>query len=104
MIPLTGLYWDPEFYPNPEQFNPENFSPEKIASRPEGTYLPFGDGPRLCIGMRFGVLQSKLALILLIKDFRFTLEESSKGKPLEFARGMFLTSPKDPVMMKATKM
>ncbi|XP_066252663.1 cytochrome P450 6A1-like isoform X1 [Euwallacea similis] len=103
IIPVTGLHWDPEFYPNPEQFNPENFSPEKITSRPEGTYLPFGDGPRLCIGMRFGVLQSKLALVLLIKDFRFTLDENRKGKPLEFAKGMFLTSSKNPIMIKATK-
>ncbi|XP_066156671.1 cytochrome P450 6A1-like [Euwallacea fornicatus] len=103
LIPTTGLHWDPEFYPNPEQFNPENFSPESIASRPENAYIPFGDGPRLCLGMRLGVLQTKLALILLLKDFRFTLHENSKKHHLEFARGMFLTSFKDPVMMKATK-
>nr|WIT94153.1 cytochrome P450 monooxygenase CYP6WG1 [Euwallacea interjectus] len=103
IIPPTGLHWDPELYPNPHQFNPENFSPEKIASRPENAYIPFGDGPRLCLGMRLGVLQTKLALVLLLKDFRFTLHESSKKNNVEFARGMFLTSFKDPVMVKATK-
>ncbi|XP_066156670.1 cytochrome P450 6A1-like [Euwallacea fornicatus] len=103
LIPVMGLHWDPDFYPNPEQFNPENFSPEKIASRPENAYIPFGDGPRLCLGMRLGVLQTKLGLILLLKDFRFTLHESSKKNHLKFAKGMLLTSFKDPVMMKATK-
>lgn len=45
-----GLHHDPEYYPNPEKFDPERFSEENKSKRPAYTYLPFGDGPRICIG------------------------------------------------------
>lgn len=50
IIPVHSLHNDPEYYPDPEVFDPERFSPEQTAKRPSGTYLPFGDGPRICIG------------------------------------------------------
>ena len=44
-IPVHSYHHDPKYFPNPEQFNPERFKDyEKLA------YLPFGDGPRICIG------------------------------------------------------
>lgn len=49
-IPTFAIHYDPEYYPDPEKFDPERFSPENIESRPHYTYLPFGDGPRNCIG------------------------------------------------------
>lgn len=49
-IPVWGIHMDPEYYPEPEKFNPENFSPENKCKRPEMTFLPFGEGPRMCIG------------------------------------------------------
>jgi len=45
------------------EFNPENFSKENKAKRHPYTYLPFGQGPRNCIGMRFALLEAKIALI-----------------------------------------
>lgn len=50
IIPLYSLHHDPEFYPNPEKFDPERFTEENKNSRPKCTYIPFGDGPRMCLG------------------------------------------------------
>jgi cytochrome P450 family 6 len=50
MIPVYGLHRDPQYFPEPEVFNPVNFSDARKASRPHHAYLPFGDGPRNCIG------------------------------------------------------
>ena len=51
LIPIVGLHYDPEYYPDPEKFDPERFSPEKKNNILPYTYLPFGDNPRSCIGM-----------------------------------------------------
>lgn len=50
MISNLGLHHDQDYYPNPDVFDPERFSTENKQTRPSGTYLPFGDGPRNCIG------------------------------------------------------
>lgn len=49
-VPSYAIHHDPEYYPNPELFDPERFSEEAKNARPPCTYLPFGDGPRHCIG------------------------------------------------------
>lgn len=50
LVPLLGISHDEKYYPNPEQFDPERFSPENISKRHPCAYIPFGDGPRHCIG------------------------------------------------------
>lgn len=50
LIPTYSLHHDPVYYPNPELFDPLRFTEDNKASRPNGTFLPFGDGPRICIG------------------------------------------------------
>jgi cytochrome P450 family 6 len=50
IIPIHSLHYNPKYFPDPEVFNPERFSSEEKAKRVRGTYLPFGDGPRICIG------------------------------------------------------
>nr|QTM97422.1 Cytochrome P450 [Sitophilus oryzae] len=77
-FPVYGLHRDPDYYPNPEVFNPENFSEENKAKRPEFTFLPFGEGPRMCIGLRFGLLQAKVGLISVIRNFNFTLSKRTQ--------------------------
>lgn len=50
IIPVKGLHYDPLYYENPFEFDPEHFSKEAKAKRHHFTYLPFGEGPRICIG------------------------------------------------------
>lgn len=51
VIPIYALQRDEKFYPNAEKFDPDRFLPENKDSIPKSTYLPFGDGPRICIGI-----------------------------------------------------
>lgn len=52
LIPIYSIHHDPKYYPNPETFDPERFTAEEKSKRPNGTFLPFGDGPRHCIGIK----------------------------------------------------
>ncbi|KAB0791851.1 hypothetical protein PPYR_03651 [Photinus pyralis] len=77
-IPLLGVHYDPEYYPEPYKFDPERFSPENKAARPSCAWMPFGEGPRNCLGMRFGLMQVKVAVVAMLNQFRFTLNERTK--------------------------
>ncbi|VVC35442.1 Hypothetical protein CINCED_3A011882 [Cinara cedri] len=50
VIPTYSMHYNAQYYPDPETFDPERFSQEEKIKRPSGTYFPFGDGPRICIG------------------------------------------------------
>ncbi|CAL1292654.1 unnamed protein product [Larinioides sclopetarius] len=74
--PVYLMHHDPDFWSEPEIFDPERFS-----SKPntEGiTYLPFGVGPRNCLGMRFAQLEAKLALANLVYKFNIKLDDTQQ--------------------------
>nr|CAD7401799.1 unnamed protein product [Timema poppensis] len=68
-IPLLGLHNDPKYFPSPNEFNPERFTLENRKSIPNYAYMPFGEGPRKCIGMRFGLMKVKTGLVHLLSKF-----------------------------------
>lgn len=55
LIPTLAVHRDPEYYPNPDVFDPERFSEENRATSKENAYIPFGAGPRMCIG-KFSII------------------------------------------------
>ncbi|CAG2105688.1 unnamed protein product [Medioppia subpectinata] len=81
-IPTYAMHRDPEYFADPDEFKPERFLAENIAHHPYA-YLPFGAGPRNCIGMRLAQMEIRLALISVVNRYRFYPSEVC-FKPLEF--------------------
>jgi cytochrome P450 len=63
----------PDFWERPDAFEPDRFSPERAAARQRGAYLPFGLGPRGCIGERFAMMEAMLVLAVICRRFRLRL-------------------------------
>jgi len=70
----------PTHWPDPDRFDPDRFLPERSADRPKFAYLPFGAGPRQCIGNQFALLEAHLTVATLAQGFRLTLVP---GHPVE---------------------
>lgn len=90
-IPIHQIHYDPEYYDEPETFKPERFDPENggvKAFKDKGVFFPFGDGPRMCIGMRFAQLQSKAGIASIIRNFELSVNRKTAKKfiidPVEF--------------------
>lgn len=70
VCPYT-LHRHPDIYRDPEGFDPTRFEKARAAQRPRYTYLPFGAGPRVCIGGAFAITEAKIVLATLLREFRF---------------------------------
>jgi cytochrome P450 len=64
------LHRHEKLWDEPNGFDPDRFAPEKTKGRPRCAYLPFGAGPRICIGMSFAMLEMTAILATLVRDFR----------------------------------
>ncbi|NXI90791.1 CP3AL protein, partial [Psophia crepitans] len=98
IIPPYTLHHNPEYWSNPEEFRPERFSKENKESLDPYTYLPFGAGPRNCIGMRFALLTLKVAIILLLQHFTFQTCKDTQI-PLKLS-SVGLLRPEKPIILK----
>ncbi|XP_059172338.1 cytochrome P450 3A24-like [Physella acuta] len=77
MILIEEIMKDPRNYPDPERFDPDRFSPENSKHRDPMTFLPFGYGPRLCIGMRLAYLELKIGLVHVLRKVKVELNEKT---------------------------
>ncbi|KAM8953030.1 cytochrome P450 3A9-like [Pelodytes ibericus] len=99
MIPAYVLHMNPDVWPEPEEFRPERFSKENRAIQDPYNFLPFGEGPRNCIGMRFALLSMKLAATVLLQNFHFRPCKDTLV-PMEFSTHGFM-QPKKPIVLQA---
>ncbi|XP_046979973.1 cytochrome P450 6j1-like [Schistocerca americana] len=68
-VSVAGLHSDPKYWQEPLRFWPDRFREENSRDRPSHTFMPFGEGPRTCIGMRFAYMQVKAALVHILNNF-----------------------------------
>ncbi|XP_049759642.1 cytochrome P450 3A8-like isoform X1 [Elephas maximus indicus] len=98
MVPIFVLHRDAEHWPEPEKFMPERFSKENKDNVDPYLYLPFGTGPRNCIGMRFALMNMKLAIIKILQEFSVKPCKETQI-PLKLGRERIL-APEGPIVIK----
>ena len=103
IVPGMALHRDSKYWPDPEVFNPDRFSPDNQANRNKYVYLPFGEGPRMCVGVRLATMMIKQVVCALLAEY--SVEPSSKTKlPLEMEPTSFLTHIKGGLWAKFKKL
>ncbi|GAB6022640.1 hypothetical protein CHUAL_006735 [Chamberlinius hualienensis] len=96
---VYSIHHDPDIYPEPNKFDPERFSYENKSQRHPMAYIPFGMGPRICIGMRFALMEAKIYLAYFFSNFKV----SKCGKtevPLKMRNAIPLLIPINGVIVK----
>lgn len=90
IIPVFALHHDEQYYENPETFNPDRFVEQTL---PKNVYIPFGDGPRNCIGMRLAKVSVKVGLALMLQKFRFEVDAKIRDIEIKFDPASFVLAP-----------
>ncbi|KAJ8270166.1 hypothetical protein GJAV_G00111070 [Gymnothorax javanicus] len=98
VIPVYALHHDSEYWPEPECFDPERFSQENKARIDPYAFLPFGAGPRNCIGMRFALILMKLAIVRVLQNFSLAICPETEI-PLKLDKSPIL-GPLNPIKVK----
>uniref|UniRef100_A0A673JEJ6 Cytochrome P450 3A n=1 Tax=Sinocyclocheilus rhinocerous TaxID=307959 RepID=A0A673JEJ6_9TELE len=98
MIPTFALHRDPDYWSDPESFKPERFTKGNKESIDPYMYMPFGLGPRNCIGMRFAQVSMKLAIVEILQRFDVSVCDQTQV-PLELGTSGLLV-PKDPIKLQ----
>jgi cytochrome P450 len=80
VIPYV-LHRLPALWPDPGRFDPERFSPEQITDRPKFAYIPFGAGPRQCIGNHFALIEAQLVLATFAQLYRLQATPGHNADP-----------------------
>jgi cytochrome P450 len=73
VVDVIGMHRRPDYFPEPLRFDPDRFAPEAEKAIPKHAYLPFGAGPRVCIGNHFALMEGQIILAHLAQHLRFDL-------------------------------
>jgi cytochrome P450 family 6 len=98
-----GIHHDPSIYPEPLKFNPDRFAPEEVAKRHHYSFIPFGEGNRICIGERFALVEIKLALAKILVNFEFELDRTKTPVPLVYATKTLILTPASGIFINFRK-
>lgn len=89
-IPIHAIHMDHRYYPNPKKFDPDRFSAANKHTLTPFAYLPFGAGPKGCIGTRFALLEVKLVLFAILSKFDIIPVPETKIPVVTKKRSVFL--------------
>ena len=81
-IPIYAIHHDPKIWPEPEKFDPYRFTPEEKVKRSVLDWIPFGAGPRNCVAMRLALTEFKIAIINLVRSYKFVKTEKTEVSKL----------------------
>lgn len=85
---VNSIHMDPKYYPDPKKFDPDRFSDENKKNIKPSTFMPFGMGPRNCIGSRFALLELKVLLYHIVLNYKIVKTDKTKDpiplSPKEF--------------------
>ncbi|KAJ3128339.1 Cytochrome P450 4V2 [Nowakowskiella sp. JEL0407] len=84
VVDIFGMHRDPVYFPNPLEFDPSRFQSEN-----QPAWLTFGTGPRQCIGMQFSLIEQKVVLSMLLRNFEFDLVLNEDGSVPPYKTGSF---------------
>ncbi|XP_059477802.1 cytochrome P450 6a2-like [Neocloeon triangulifer] len=98
VIPTWAMQNDPKYFENPRDFYPDRYEDENLLKN-NFVYMPFGEGPRQCIGMRFAKMQSKLGLYSILRHFEI-LESPKTAYPPVWDPKLFLLSATNDIFIQ----
>lgn len=78
IIPVYAMHHDPDHFEDAHLFKPERFLPGYTGKDNSDAFLPFGTGPRNCVGMRFALMGIKFALVRILRELKFEWDPSTK--------------------------
>lgn len=93
---IYGTHRNPDVWADAETFDPARFEPDRVKARPALGYMPFGAGPRVCVGKNMAVMQMMLIVVSFVRGHDFRLAEDT---PVGI-RPMMLLRPDGPIMMQ----
>ncbi|CAH2259709.1 cytochrome P450 6B2-like [Pararge aegeria] len=98
-IPVYHIHHSPQNFPEPEEFRPERFYGAEKQAIKQFTYIPFGEGPRICMGLRFARMPIVAGLLTILKKYRVELADDMP-RNIKFQPRSFVTQPMGGISLK----
>lgn len=100
LLPVSGLQNDSKYYEAPDQFSPERYENVTAKSSTDMPFIAFGEGPRLCIGLRLALMQTRLGICLMLQRYKFELSDDHQNAPLAFKASTVMRASKNGINLK----